>query len=165
MYCTNYSQRITRKCYESVYTGSVSSFLNSDVTMIVTREWFDKARRLSPGERLFIPAASKRDQKLISRMILKEKDSLSEIDPALAMALMVGMVMLEGKLWVTISKKSDSPMVGMIITDGKEVEKVWITDSKKRTRVLKAMKSDGMMVEEPEEIIGKLTEEERELWR
>lgn len=127
----------------------------------IISEWWERAKELTPGQRLHIPVISKDDTKQMKQEFEKLRKNLGAIDPELAHALVIGDRVTKeggGKMWVTISRRADSPLKGYI-TSGDSVYKVEIEPSNRR-RILMLMARDGYTLTEVEEVLGELDEEE-----
>lgn len=125
----------------------------------VYRVWFQKGAALRPGEKMYLQAESRNEQLDIMRALSKERTKLSHVNPELAMQIDITKTDREGKLWVLMTKRETSRVVGYTVMAG-ETTKVTLQTDEEKLRRISLMIKDGMGVKEIEAIEGTLSEEE-----
>jgi hypothetical protein len=122
--------------------------------------WFEKAKELNPGESIFLPVHSKKEQTEIARLLRELKNEYIAIDPEQAMSLLIDSMFKDGKHFVFIKKIYATPMIGFLRDNEGNMSKIDITLDMGRSRIITLMIKDGLPKEEIELNIGGLTEEE-----
>lgn len=125
----------------------------------VYRVWFQKALSLRPGEKLYLQAETKNEQKEILGTLKRERAQLQLVNPELAMQIDITLSEKDAKLWVLLIKRTTSRVVGYVVSDG-QVEKVQLNTDEEKLRRISLMLRDGYSLAEIEENEGQLSEEE-----
>lgn len=102
---------------------------------------------------------SRNEQEDVLRLMKLERLNLSKVNPEMSMQLDISKSDRDAKMWVLISKRSTSRVVGYKVVDG-QVEKVVLDTDNEKLRRIKLMLRDGMTLDEIESIEGRLSKEE-----
>jgi hypothetical protein len=126
-------------------------------------EWMEKVSLLSFGEELYIPASSRREQRITESLFNRERKLLAKIDPLQAAQTHIYSVFRDQRFWVVLKKMDASPSTVFIKGSSGKVEKLSTDsfESSQRFRRLRLMLEDGLSETEILEIEGELSDEER----
>lgn len=126
-------------------------------------EWIEKLSLLNYGEELFIPAASRQEQKQTERIFVREHKLLAKIDPLQASRTHIYSTFRDQKFWVVLRKIDATPATAFVKgSDGKVARlSTESIEHSQRFRRLRLMLEDGLSLQEITEIEGELTEEEK----
>ena len=124
--------------------------------------WFEKAKELEPGNSIFLPVSSKKEQTVIARNLRELKEAYLSVDPEQAMSLLIDTMFDKGKYFVFVKKIVATPLIGFLRDTEGNMSKIDITKTMGRDRMLGLMIRDGLSREEIELNLGGLTDEETE---
>ena len=110
--------------------------------------WFQQAITLKDGEEIFIPVSSRIEQRTLTKDIKKVIAEYSAIDKVQASRIDVRGVFQDGKIWVKLSIKITSPLVGFKKGSDGKMERIVLQDEEGRKRQIDLMLRDNISSEE-----------------
>ncbi len=106
--------------------------------------WFQQALELKSEEEIFIPVSSRVEQRTLTKDIKKVIAEYSAVDKVQASRIDVRGVFQDGKIWVKLSIKITSPLVGFKKGSDGKMERIVLQDEGERKRQIKLMLADNI---------------------
>lgn len=123
--------------------------------------WILEATKLRPGEMLYIPCATKEEQKRFKLELRKLFDRFPwEEDHHLTF----GVSFKDKSLWVYIKKELLDQRVAYVKNLDGEVRRIEASTSSERVRIIRCMLEDGNSIEDIESFLGSLSPQERSIF-
>ncbi len=110
--------------------------------------WFQQALELKSEEEIFIPVSSRMEQKTLTKDIKKVILEYSAVDKVQASRIDVKGVFQNSKIWVKLSIKITSPLVGFKKGSDGKMERIVLQDEGERKKQIKLMLRDGWIKDE-----------------
>lgn len=129
-------------------------------TREITIKWLDEISTSQLGDELFLPCEDREIQTGTLLALRAEIKVLSQINPVKAAQIKVRRLWKDGKLWVSLKKISQSPLLAFKKSGEGAIKRVNIEDTAQKKRRWKLMKLDGYSVEDIINSEDDLTEED-----
>lgn len=129
--------------------------------MALAYSWVEQAILLNIDEEIYIPVSNKGEQKSLCREINKAIKQYSIVDRAMASRIEAISTFKDGQLWIKLSLKKTSPLVGFKKLKDGSIKRVTLPEEEDRIRKIKLMIQDGKDKEEILSSIYVSKEEER----
>ena len=110
--------------------------------------WFQQAITLKDEEEIFIPVSSRMEQKALVKDIKKVIIEYSAVDKVQASRIEAKGVFQDGKIWVKLSIKITSPLVGFKKGNDGKTKRIVLQDEGGRKRQIDLMLRDNISSDE-----------------
>ncbi len=127
--------------------------------------WFQQALELKSEEEIFVPVSSRIEQRTLTKDIKKVIAEYSAVDKVQASRIDVKGVFQDGKIWVKLSIKITSPLVGFKKGSDGKMKRIVLQDEGERKRQIKLMLCDDMSPDEIKKKMGLSVHEQEYLFR
>ena len=110
--------------------------------------WLAKVIALPPGVELYLLVEDKKEQTTRGKAFRELLAKMDRFDPILASRISIKPTIRDRKMWLVLSLKEDTPLVGYTKNALGEVEEVSVEFDPERPRVIKLMWDDGLSLDE-----------------
>lgn len=132
-----------------------------EAEMSIAAEWFAKALDMREGETLFIPVTDQMEQTLLKNELLELRRNFRFVNAVEAGKLDITRSQKNLKLYVRIAKANMPLLTGIIKDPNGVVREISLTNDVDRERKISLMAKDGLSMDEVQEIVGRLSDEEK----
>jgi hypothetical protein len=106
--------------------------------------WFQQSLELKSEEEIFIPVSSRMEQKALVKDIKKVIQEYSAVDKVQASRIDVSGIFKDSKIWVKLSIKVTSPLVGFKKGSDGKMERIVLQDAAERKKMVVLMLDDNI---------------------
>jgi len=124
----------------------------------LSETWFEEAKKLEIGQSIMIQVMDKPERTAFVNELKEERARFAQIEPTLALQLVINGVRKDGRFWVVVERKARAPLKGIMRNPDGSYQEIEIDPQ--RRRMLNLMLKDGLSREEIEDCLGGLTEDE-----
>ena len=131
----------------------------------LAKTWLDETLKLKPGAELFIPCDSKAKQGSLKTRLYGARKEYAQIDPLTAESISFTPVFRDGEPYIKCHKSKIEANKGFVKQADGTIKVVTIDLDSTRNKKFYILKREGKGIPEIEAILGKLTEEELEIFK